>query len=164
MIDAIDKNLQRGVNLLKSISDEQYSNSSVGPYYSSIGANMRHVLDVFTCVFNGLDKKVVDFSDRERNQLAEEQTEYGIEYFNEVLTKLHCLKATDFNTIISVKDDLGTGMITVNYTLSSALVQAHSHAIHHFAMIGFIVHQLGIALPDADFGYNPTTPKKVMID
>ena len=27
--------------------------------------------------------------------------------------------------------------------------------------IGFIIHQLGVELPDADFGFNPTTPKKV---
>ncbi|MEX6625299.1 DinB family protein [Tenacibaculum salmonis] len=161
MIDAIDKNLQRGIKLLNAISDEEYSDKSVPPYYSSIGANMRHVLDVFACLFNGIDKKIVDFSDRERNQLAEEKTKFGIEYFNDVITQLHALTITDFDIIVAVTDDLGTGKITVNYTLGSALTQAHSHAIHHFASIGFIINQLGIALPDKDFGYNPTTLKRV---
>ena len=164
MIDAIDKNLRRGIKLLSAISDEQYSNTSIAPYYSSIGANMRHVLDVFVCLFNGVENKVVDFSDRERNQLAEEQTKFGIEYFNDVLRQLHSLKITDYDVIVAVTDDLGTGKITVNYTLASALLQAHSHAIHHFASIGFIVNQLKIELPDADFGYNPTTPKKVFVN
>lgn len=160
MIDAIDKNLQRGIKLLNVLSDEQYSNQSIPPYYSSIGANIRHVLDVFACVFNGIDRKVVDFSDRERNQLAEEKTKFGIEYFNDIIRQLHSLKITDFDILVAVTDDLGTGKITANYTLGSTLIQAHSHAIHHFASIGFIINQLEVALPDNDFGYNPTTLKK----
>ncbi|MDO6674644.1 DinB family protein [Tenacibaculum sp. 1_MG-2023] len=163
MIAAINKNLQRGIKLLEAINDEQYSDTSIPPYYSSIGANMRHILDVFVCIFNGLDKKCVDFSDRERNQLAEQKTEFGIVYFKEVIEQLYCLETEDFDTIISVTDDLGTGKVTANYTLGSALIQAHSHAIHHFASIGFIINQLGIELPDADFGYNPTTPKKELV-
>jgi len=163
MIDAIEKNLQRGIKLLDSITDEEYNNKTIPPYFSSIGANMRHVLDVFACIFNGLENKCVDFSDRERNKLVEEQTEFGLAYFKEVLCKLHSLKQEDFETVISVTDDLGTGRITANYTVANALIQAHSHAIHHFASIGFIINQLGIELPDEDFGYNPTTPKRVLV-
>ncbi len=164
MIDAIVINLQRGIKLLNAISDEQYSNKSIAPYYSSIGANMRHVLDVFVCLFSGLEDRVVDFSDRERNQLVEEQTKFGIEYFNDVIKQLHSLTITDYDIIIAVTDDLGTGKLTANYTFGSALIQAHSHAIHHFASIGFIINQLAIELPDADFGYNPSTPKKICIE
>lgn len=163
MIDAIEKNLERGIKLLNSITDEQYSDKTVPPYYSSIGANMRHILDVFTCIFKGLENSCVDFSDRERNQLAEEKTEFGILYFNDVISQLHCLNTEDFDRVIPVTDDLGLGKLTANYTVGSALIQAHSHAIHHFASIGFIINQLGIELPDADFGYNPTTPKKVLV-
>ena len=81
MIDAIEKNLERGIKLLNSISDKQYSDKTIPPYFSSIGANMRHVLDAFTCIFNGLENKCVDFSDRERNQLAEETNRIWISLF-----------------------------------------------------------------------------------
>ena len=63
--------------------------------------------------------------------------------------------------IISISDDLGTGIVTANYTLGSALIQAHSHAIHHFASVGYVISQLGIELPDEDFGFNPTTPRAI---
>lgn len=163
MIEAIEKNLLRGVKLLNSITDEQYSDCTIPPYYSSIGNNMRHVLDVFACIFNGLKSGSVDFSDRQRNDLAQQKTAFGIAYFDEIIDKLHELNPADFDNIIKVSDDLGTGMLTANYTLGSALIQAHSHAIHHFASIGFIINQLGIELPDADFGYNPTTPRNITI-
>jgi len=159
MTNAIIKNLQRGVTLLNSISDEQYSNTSIAPYYSSIGGHIRHILDVFDCIFDGLNTKKVDLTARKRNQLAEIKTAEGIQYFNQIMEKLASLKETDFNQMVQVSDDLGMGMVTVNYTLASALIQAHSHAIHHFASIGYIISQLGIELPDTDFGFNPTTPK-----
>ncbi len=164
MIDAIEKNLNRGIKLLNSISDVQYSDTTTPPYFSSIGSHMRHILDVFSCIFNGLETKKVDFSARERNPLAEQTTEAGIAYFHLILSKLHALSQDDFEMILSVTDDLGTGKVTANYTLASALIQAHSHAIHHFATIGFIINKLGVELPDEDFGYNPTTPKKMVLD
>jgi uncharacterized damage-inducible protein DinB len=163
MIEAIEKNLQRGIRLLEAITDEQYSDCTIPPYYSSIGNNMRHILDIFSCIFNGFHKDCVDFSDRERNELAQLKTEHGIAYFNSIIDKLKQVNPDDLNKIISVTDDLGMGKVTANYTLGSALIQAHSHAIHHFASIGFIINQLGIELPDPDFGYNPTTPKNIEI-
>ena len=80
-------------------------------------------------------------------------------YFEEIKNKIDEMGTRDLNQIVSVTDDLGLGKVTANYTLNSILIQAHSHAIHHFASIGYIIAELGIELPDADFGYNPTTPQ-----
>ena len=159
MIKAIEKNLNRGIRLLECISDEEYSNTSIAPYYSSIGGHMRHILDVFDCIFDGLESDSINLINRKRNTLAENYTDYGISYFNSTLKRLKLLESTDFNRIIMVTDDLGLGIISANYTVSGILIQAHSHAIHHFASVGYVISQLGIQLPDDDFGFNPTTPR-----
>jgi len=159
MINAIVHNLNRGVKLLNSITDEQYSDMSIAPYYSSIGGHIRHILDIFDCIFDGLAKGEVNLAARKRNELAEQKTAFGLSYFEEVMDKLSSLSNADLNQIVPVKDDLGLGEITQNYTLGAALIQAHSHAIHHFASLGYLINQLGIDLPDNDFGYNPTTPR-----
>ncbi len=163
MIKAIEENLQRGIKLLEAISDEDYSNCTIPPYYSSIGNNIRHILDVFLCVFEGIESNNIDFSCRKRNELAQKETQSGILYCKQIIEKLHLLNSEDYNKLIKVTDDLGKGLVTVDYTLISTLIQAHSHAIHHFAIIGFIINQLGIELPEPDFGYNPTTPKNVTV-
>ena len=159
MIEAIEHNLQRGIRLLNSINDTQYSDTTVEPYHSSIGTHMRHILDVFDCVFCGLQTKQIDLTARKRNELAEQKTAFGLAYFDKTLEKLEALKEIDLNQPVAVSDDLGLGMVTADYTLASVLIQAHSHAIHHFASIGYIICKLGIELPDADFGYNPSTPR-----
>lgn len=118
---------------------------------------MRHVLDVFNCIFEGLESGMIDLSKRQRNPLAEEKIEFGLIYFVEIIEKVKTLKTEDFNRIVKVTDDLGTGKLVIDYTLGGILSQAHNHVIHHFASVGFITCQLGIELPDVDFGYNPTT-------
>ena len=160
MISAITLNLERGVKLLKTISDEQYSNATIAPYYSSIGSHIRHILDVFDCVFEGLSVSKVDLSARKRNEIIELKTAEGLLYFDKIITQLNEFKSSDFEHVIAVVDDLGLGVIEQNYTLGGLLIQAHSHAIHHFASLGYIISQLGIEIPDTDFGLNPTTPKK----
>lgn len=160
MIDAIEKNLNRGISLLTFISDIEYSDTTVAPYYSSIGCHIRHVLDVFSCVFKGLEYNFIDFSVRERNKCVEQQTSLGIEYFETIIHQLKTIKKEDFNIRIKVSDDMGFGKEIVNSTIGSALMQAHSHAIHHYASIGYLIYQLGIELLDVDFGFNPTTLKK----
>ena len=159
MIEAIEKNLQRGIKLLNTISDEQYSDSSVAPYFSSIGCHLRHVLDVFACVFDGLETNQIHLQTRNRNELVELKTDLGIAYFNKIINQLKNLDTSEFSKSVLVSDDLGLGIESANYTLGAILMQAQSHAIHHFASIGYVIYQLGIELPDADFGYNPTTPK-----
>ena len=159
MINAIIHNLNRGVKLLNSINDDQYSDINIAPYYSSIGGHMRHVLDVFDCIFDGLENGEVDLAARKRNELAEQKTAFGLDYYTQIIDKLNSLENVDLDQIVSVQDDLGLGVVTQNYTLGSALIQAHSHAIHHFASLGYLINQLGLELPDNDFGYNPTTPR-----
>lgn len=160
MIEAIETNLVRGIQLLSCISDEEYSNTTIAPYYSSIGVHMRHILDVFDCIFDGLESNNINLINRKRNELAENYTEYGIAYFENIILRLKYMETEDFNKIVTVTDDLGLGIISANYTLGGILIQAHSHAIHHFASVGYVISQLGIELPDVDFGFNPTTPKK----
>ena len=163
MIDAIETNLNRGIQLLNCITDNEYSNKTIAPYYSSIGVHMRHILDVFDCVFDGLESGNINLISRKRNELAENYTQYGIAYFEDIIQRLKLINAEDLNKIVTVTDDLGLGIITANYTLGGILIQAHSHAIHHFASVGYVISQLGISLPDADFGFNPTTPKKKLL-
>lgn len=159
MILAIERNLQRGVKLLNSISNENYTNTSVAPYYSSIGRHMRHILDIYDCIFDGLENGKVDLSARKRNEIVELDTKQGIAYFEKIALRLKTLEAIDFDQLIMVSDDLGLGIVEQKYTLGGLLIQAHSHSIHHFASLGYIIAQLGIDIPDEDFGFNPTTPK-----
>ena len=131
MIPAIVQNLNRGTNLLNSINDDQYANNSTAPYYSSIGIHMRHILDVFNCIFEGIENGQIDLTARQRNELAETKVAVGLDYFDRIIALLNEVREEDLDRLVEVKDDLGLGMITANYTIAAALIQAHSHAIQY---------------------------------
>lgn len=159
MIKEIIKNLQKGRSLLIDISQEHYNDKSISPYHSSIGGHMRHILDMFNCIFIGYDSLKVDFTLRDRNINIETIPSYCITYLDLVIDHLKNIDTTELDKSIELIDDLGGGKCSVNSTLGAVLAQAHSHAIHHYATIGYMMHNLGVVLKDDNFGLNPTTPK-----
>ena len=160
IINPVVDNLNRAKLLINHLDNNDFKNTSVGPYNASIGGHLRHVLDLFDCLFEGVDQLKVDFTARKRNELVESNKALALEYLETTIQTLKNMSHLDPNTMVEVMDDLGSGeKISVNYTLGSAICQAHSHTIHHFACIGYVLEQLGQSIPDSGFGYNPTTPK-----
>lgn len=94
------------------------SSTAIAPYLLIIqvlATNMRHILDIFNCIFKGLEQGgYIDFSDRTRNEMAQQKTASGIAYFNDIIGKLHSLNTNDFDKIIPVTDDLGMGQLLIN--------------------------------------------------
>ncbi len=158
IISAINQNLNQAISLLNTIENSSYTNTTVGPYHSSIGSHLRHTLDFFQCIIDGLDANEINLTQRKRDETIANDKDIAISKIREIQeTFVHF---TDINTdyIIHVTDDLGQGEVTVSYTLESIMAFAHSHAIHHFATIGYLLHQLNIQHTVKGFGYNPTTP------
>jgi len=132
---------------------------SIPPYYSCIGSHIRHILDFYDCILEGYSIGYIDLTNRTRDTRIHEDCDYAFENVERVISKLKQLSKTDPNTRIDVADDLGLGKVTIEYTLGAVLAQANSHAIHHYAIINYILERLEISINDDTFGYNPTTPR-----
>lgn len=158
IISSINYNLNNAIALLEIIDTTIYQDESVGPYYSSIGSHIRHTLDFFGCIVNGLDSNNIDLTARKRDELLSRNKDLAIEYIYELQEILLSYVGVNTDYLIHVTDDMGQGKVTVDYTLESILSHANSHAIHHYATIGYILDYLGIEVKIPGFGYNPTTP------
>jgi hypothetical protein len=130
IIDAAIANLKRAERLISLLDDHSYANAKTGPYFSSIGSHIRHILDIFACVIHGAESGVVDLTDRRRGTAAESVREKGLEYVQSVVRGLARLAQTDPATPIRMLDDLGLGKKEIPSTLGAGLA----------------------------FGFNPTTP------
>lgn len=159
IVTSVNQNLARAISLLDAIDSTVYQNSSVAPYYSSIGSHLRHCLDFFDCIVNGLDNNQIDLTARKRDErIAMDRTAAKSKIYELQQTFTSYLD-TDTNYILHVTDDLGTGKAEVSYTLESILAYANSHATHHYAIIGMLLYQLNVEVEIPGFGYNPSTPK-----
>ena len=161
IIQSTLKTLQKSHYILSNLSNEQLSDTSVSPYYSSIGSHMRHILDFYNCILNKDLKNRIDLTARCRNKEVENCSHLALKYLNNIVGKLKIFNE-DLDDIVIVTDDLGLGKVEMTYTLAAAFSQANSHTIHHYAIINYILDGLHINLEDSDLGYNPTTPKKAI--
>ena len=152
--------LNKSIGLLESLSNNDLSDHSVSPYYSSIGSHIRHILDFYDCIFDGIASNEVNLIHRNRDERLHHDCEYALSNINRILIKLRHMDVANLSKTYIVTDDLGLGEVKINYTLGAILAQANSHAIHHYAIINYILDRLGITIEDDTFGFNPTTPKQ----
>ena len=160
IIQSTLKTLQKSQVLLDNLSNMQLCDASVSPYYSSIGTHIRHILDFYDCIFSVNTENKVDLTARSRNKNVESDCECAQEYLTLIIGRVSSI-SSDINEVVLVVDDLGLGKLEIPYTYGSLLAQANSHTIHHYAIINYIFDSLEIVVNDAEFGYNPTTPKHV---
>jgi hypothetical protein len=151
--------LNKSKLLLKSISNDDLGDDSVSPYYSCIGSHIRHILDFYDCIFDGMVLNNINLINRKRDESIHCDCDYALLNVNRIIRKLENTQDTYLDKIYLVNDDLGLGEVKVKYTLGAILAQANSHAIHHYAIINYILDRLGITIEDETFGFNPTTPK-----
>ena len=163
LIKSSVKTLNKSRHLLTKLSDAQLANVSVSPYYSSIGSHIRHILDFYSCIFNE-SEKTIDLTARNRDLDVEKYCDTAISYLDNIIEKVGRLNAFEMHRDIVVIDDFGMGNTELKYTFVALLAQANSHTIHHYAIINYILDRLNIEVEDDSFGYNPTTPKQVIVE
>lgn len=158
IISSINHTLNSAVALLDAIDSKTYQDTSIGPYFSSIGSHIRHTLDFFDCIITGLDTNDIDLTARKRDEVLSTDKEVAKQHIYNLQETLTSYVDVNTDYLIHVTDNMGKGKVTVNYTLDSILCHANSHAIHHYAVIGYILDQLGVTIKIPGFGYNPTSP------
>ncbi len=154
--------LQKANFLLLNLSNDTLIDKSISPYYSSVGSHIRHILDFYDCILKPND--IFDLTKRCRKLEVETDCECALNYLKDLQDRIQKLNTSDLSKKVVVLDDLGVGKEKIEYIYSSLLAQANSHAIHHYAIINYILDGLNISVADSNFGYNPTTPKPVNLN
>lgn len=158
VISTINTNLNNAISLIDAIDSTIYTDTSVGPYYSSIGSHIRHALDFFDCIINGIQENEIDLTARKRDEVISTNPEAAKNHIREIQQQLASFVDVNTDYLLHVTDNLGDGKVTIMYTLESILAQANTHATHHYAIISYMLQTLNVAVVIPGFGYNPSTP------
>lgn len=158
VIAAINKNLSNAISLIDAIDEDIYTNVTVAPYYSSIGSHIRHALDFFDCIIDGLQTNNIDLTARKRDEIISTNPAAAKNHIYEIQQQLSSFTAVNTDYLLHVTDNLGDGKVTIMYTLESILAQANTHATHHYAIISYMLSTLQVNIEIPGFGYNPSTP------
>lgn len=149
--------LEQGLALLRDIDDVQYAATLPPVFSSGVGAHIRHILDHFDCLLDGLASGRVDYDQRQRDQRVEAQRVVAIERLEATIATLNQLRGGPVETTLLVKMDSGSHTPTwAESSLTRELQFLTSHTIHHYALVAAILGHAGCTV-SRGFGISPST-------
>jgi hypothetical protein len=153
--------LSQGLALLFKLGDAAYSRTTGAPFHASIGGHYRHVLEHFESLIKGLRAGEINYDARERNLRLQSEVTYASIVTCDVLRALKRNSADTFSRNCRVINSVGYGAsqpVSMDSNVARELAYCIGHAIHHYAIIRLICHELAVRVP-AEFGVAPSTLK-----
>ncbi len=150
--------LRQAEDLLARLDAVHYTMLHANCFGATVGGHIRHCLDHFELLLDGLPSGRIDYDLRQRKTPSELDPSAAITRIREVASRLNLVQGRmDDDAEIEVKLDCGGE--TAHWKRSSIgreLQFLVSHLVHHYAIIGVMCHSMEVVLP-ADFGIAPST-------
>lgn len=122
-----------------------------------VGRHIRHVIDHFLALKNGVDKGVVDYNLRQRDSIVEQDIHAARAHIVEIIDWLHELKLDDVDLeVLSEIDCLQTVNRSFKSCFERELLYLINHTVHHAAYMKLLAKTKGVMLPD-HIGIAPST-------
>jgi len=144
---------------LKSISDLEYKYIAKPNFTSSAGSHIRHIIDHYLAIQDGIECGLIDYDNRHRGHEIEQQPSKALKYLNSITKWLNTLSENDLKQTVELSTEISISnqeRIKLPTNIARELVFAASHAIHHYAILAQIARAQALPLP-ANFGIAPAT-------
>jgi hypothetical protein len=155
IVVALAEELKRAVDLLTRIGDAEYTAKSRTS--GSVGGHFRHNLNFVEAVLSGARLGRIDYAKRLRDVRLEADREYAAERFNEAIARLMRLTVGEAAKEVSVVSEVD-GSVAHRSSVGRELEFAHSHTVHHHALIAEKLWVMGVEV-DVLFGVAPSTKR-----
>jgi uncharacterized damage-inducible protein DinB len=149
--------LEQALRVLLSIDPPSYTGTQIPWASSSIGAQVRHVVEFYECLLDGLEDLHVDYNARRRDCIIETSRDAAIRRIEEIGHRLRNDVRLRTNLTLWVQiEDAGPGDGFLMSSVARELQALTSHTIHHYALIAMMLRAAGHEAP-AEFGVAPST-------
>ncbi|MBK9735204.1 MAG: hypothetical protein IPO92_09660 [Saprospiraceae bacterium] len=144
--------------VIDQLTQEEYTLKLPILNQSSIGQHVRHVLEFYICLSQGIGQGVVDYDRRTRNLSIENDPNYANIMLDELIN-IFC-KGNLEDTILTNMIDFNGAVITSNSSVGREMVYLIEHSIHHYAIIAIALRNCfaHINVPE-DFGVAHSTSR-----
>lgn len=147
-------------SVLYQLTNEQYT-YKIGLLNASLGGHTRHIINFYEAIVKGNDCAEIDYDNRKREELLEQNIEFALSRFKSSIEALECInEQVDF--VLNSSFDVTETQVDYKIKTSAGreLLYAFDHAIHHMAILKI---GLKVAFPhvqiNEDFGVAPSTLK-----
>ena len=147
--------LEQAVEVLSSIDDETYVRPAELFDGQRVGGHIRHIVEFYECLFEGVRTGVVDYAARRRDRLVETNRSAAIVRLASVCSQLYSESRLLNGAELLVRpEDAAHGHF--GSTGGRELEAVASHTVHHFALISVLLRYFGLPVR-GDFGVSKAT-------
>ena len=159
LVGAAQDVLLQGLGLLFELGDHTFSRAAGAPFNASIGQHYRHIVEHFHSLIVGVRTGEVNYDARERNPRLQGEVTYASIATCDVLRALKRYTKEALTRPCKVINSVGYGTSnpsTFESNVSRELAYCIGHAIHHYAIVRLICHEIDVEVP-VEFGVAPST-------
>ncbi|MFB9841633.1 DinB family protein [Mucilaginibacter ginsenosidivorans] len=139
---------------LRQLTDAEYKQPCATLFNATIGQHVRHIIELFICLYKGYDIGIIDYDNRERDIRIESHKDFAIELLQVVISDLN-KHNKDLLLAASYGDNSSPLLITTSF--NREVIYNLEHTIHHMALIRVGINEVSdLALPD-EFGVAAST-------
>ena len=140
---------------LIKLSEAQYKQPSKILFNATIGQHVRHIIELYICLYNGYETGVVNYEKRNRDIRIETDKDFAIESLQMIT---HNLDKSNKDLLLEACDDLSPAIpVATNYYRE--IIYNLEHTVHHMALIRVGINEVStISIPDG-FGVASSTIK-----
>jgi len=153
-----ENNLNEIKDLLLKIDNESYSKKLTQLSGASVGQHVRHILEFYLCLFEGIKEKKVNYENRKRDSAIENDIEVAINTIERIKSFLNSsFQDTHiyFEKHFSLSENKST---IIASSVFRELAFCLEHSIHHQTIIKVGLRELELEkLIDDNFGIDPAT-------
>ena len=164
LVDANIGLLEQGKQFLEEIPREIYVGEQQ-EYVDRLGPMMRHVLDMYKSLFRDYESRVIDLTQRERNEEEEVNPSLASQTIDDLLARLALLKGRSMSEPLAiVAEPIDNNYVKISTSLGSALNLLRTHTIHHYSAMRMVSKYQGYEVKVKGFGVEPSNRKNVHVN
>jgi uncharacterized damage-inducible protein DinB len=150
------------INTLLELLDEDVYTQSIPLFHgSTIGEHMRHILEFYICLIEGVGQATIDYNGRKRNKVLSEQINAAkatLAYINSAINQMS--EGQDLQILNEFCTEEEEGRSQYYSSVGRELQYAFDHAVHHLAIIRMGIQTSFPHLQvDPELGIAPSTLK-----
>ena len=152
LIQSIKNNLSENIELLRQLTNDEFTQKNPELSNATIGEHMRHIIELFGCLLENYDYGLINYDDRKRDLLLQTDKNEAIAIIDKCLLELD-----KPNKPLSLTHNCFSPIELLHTNYFRELIYNLEHSIHHQALIKVALHSLPHIKIPSSFGVAPST-------
>ncbi len=142
---------------LQLLSDKEYAQPTKVLFNATIGQHVRHIIELYICLYQGYESGIVNYEKRKRDTRIETDKNFANELMDMIANNLN--KANKDLVLEAGYDENSSETMLVATNYKRELIYNLEHTVHHMALIRVGINEVSlIKIPDG-FGVASSTIK-----